>query len=1290
MKKNKFILLNIILLTLTITLSLSKQAASFFERNKNKAFFENYSSLNKCIGNKLDFFSYKINLKKCYASKNILFSLESLNKISPKITNIFSNIPINNKFASSKPDYKIRLSEETPVALEKFIKEHPQFIYGFHQEVIWLSEMSIISENDRNILLTTAYNSFQPILLAQASAASTTGASSGASAAGASGAGAAGGASAGAAAGGASVGAAAGAAAGATAGAAAAAASVAVTTTAVAVGVASAAVAVSSSASDNENSSGSTGIPINLSVSGNSISENGSSLTITATAAEEVEQDIVVSISTSGTSSEGTDYSNISNITIASGSTSGSTNFVVLDDASDPIFEEDETAILTISSVSSGASIGGTSSQTITITENETAPTVTLSGTASIDEKTGTATITATSSIKTDSNMTVSMTKGGTATETTDYSLSNITITAGATSGTSTLTPVNDTNYEGGSETVTLSIASVSGISDASGASGTITITITNKALNSGTTATYNSSVASGYLSNTEFQKIEDLSSRKSIDDSPWETINLHQAWGYQKYGSGQQIAIVDEGFYLTEAGASADHSDLDGKTVTAFGSFNTAVYSDDGDSTNDNNHGTAVAGAAAADLDSTFSVGVAPSASLHISSSSNKGSYSNLYEHLAAATANASSAVVQNNSWGHEVLVSTTQNSMTSNSWSAAQAFSQAIFSTTGGASSVTNYVNALNDFQDHGVIVYALSNDSSFSDADISAGLAVLFSDLNEAFISAVNIDKQGSSGSYTYTRKSAPCGQTAPHCLAADGWFITLPNHVAGSTSYVKNTQGTSFVAPTISGAIAILAEHFPNQTPEQWVDRLLASANNDLNGTFSQAGTVTFGNGVVHGYSTEAGHGMLDLYAALQPITADSAARGMVIYSGSTNTGGRSFNLYDSRILSSRSFGDSIINGLDGIDNYTFDALSGGFKYDMSGHVSQVANNAPMIDLDRELNNSNFRKIDNNDTSLNWKMDFSGSAMDEKIDISSKKSKRYITTVASASAPVQNFYYINQNFEHLYHEYQVPYLSPSEGGVGFSFLKSNYKDRILFGVSNPATTSTDNNLGKERSLVLGYDHKFNDNLILGSIFGIAQEKDSFLNLKGEGAFNLENSESDTNFGGLKVNYKTTKNGQISTLINFANTNFRGSENSLLTGANNIISSSYFFGYNHKKIFSNDEILFYFSQPNRVEKGDINLKLTNLPDKKGNITYTNYSVNLLPSGRQKDFGISYKKIVNKDYFLNLKFIGTKENNHVKENKDVFSKFLGLGYKNLSFGGTNFSNRKGFDTKLIYNINF
>ena len=65
-----------------------------------------------------------------------------------------------------------------------------------------------------------------------------------------------------------------------------------------------------------------------------------------------------------------------------------------------------------------------------------------------------------------------------------------------------------------------------------------------------------------------------------------------------------------------------------------------------------------------------------------------------------------------------------------------------------------------------------------------------------------------------------------------MAADGWRITLPSVVVGGTSYHSNTYGTSFSAPTVSGAVAILADHFPNQTPEKWTDRLLASANNNI--------------------------------------------------------------------------------------------------------------------------------------------------------------------------------------------------------------------------------------------------------------------------------------------------------------------------------------------------------------------------------------------------------------------------------------------------------------------------
>ena len=71
--------------------------------------------------------------------------------------------------------------------------------------------------------------------------------------------------------------------------------------------------------------------------------------------------------------------------------------------------------------------------------------------------------------------------------------------------------------------------------------------------------------------------------------------------------------------------------------------------------------------------------------------------------------------------------------------------------------------------------------------------------------------------------------------------------------------------------ISGGIALLAQAFPNHTPEQLADRLLASANNDW---FTPTGNTTFtkhGASIKHGYHNEWGHGVPDFYAALSPIT-----------------------------------------------------------------------------------------------------------------------------------------------------------------------------------------------------------------------------------------------------------------------------------------------------------------------------------------------------------------------------------------------------------------------------------
>ena len=108
------------------------------------------------------------------------------------------------------------------------------------------------------------------------------------------------------------------------------------------------------------------------------------------------------------------------------------------------MYERDETAIISIDGVSGAdATEDGTQSVTITITDNESAPTVTLATSATtIAENAGSSlTLTATLSGTTDAAITVALDTSGTATEGTDYTdgsgnIDDIVISAGATTGT--------------------------------------------------------------------------------------------------------------------------------------------------------------------------------------------------------------------------------------------------------------------------------------------------------------------------------------------------------------------------------------------------------------------------------------------------------------------------------------------------------------------------------------------------------------------------------------------------------------------------------------------------------------------------------------------------------------------------------------------------------------------------------------------------------------------------------------------------------------------------------------
>ena len=140
---------------------------------------------------------------------------------------------------------------------------------------------------------------------------------------------------------------------------------------------------------------------VTLAVSATSIAENsGSSLTLNCHIIKFADENVTVSLSTSGAATEGTDYTdgsgNLDDITITAGSTTGTVSFTPTDDS---VYEDDEAAVIAIDTVSGAdATESGTQSVTVTITENESAPTVTLAVSAtSIAENAGSSlTLTAT------------------------------------------------------------------------------------------------------------------------------------------------------------------------------------------------------------------------------------------------------------------------------------------------------------------------------------------------------------------------------------------------------------------------------------------------------------------------------------------------------------------------------------------------------------------------------------------------------------------------------------------------------------------------------------------------------------------------------------------------------------------------------------------------------------------------------------------------------------------------------------------------------------------------------
>jgi hypothetical protein len=196
--------------------------------------------------------------------------------------------------------------------------------------------------------------------------------------------------------------------------------------------------------------------------------------------------------------------------------------------------------------------------------------------------------------------------------------------------------------------------------------------------------------------------------------------------------------------------------------------------------------------------------------------------------------------------------------------------------------------------------VVIVAAGNDGNANPDAFGAGVD---SAGNGAVIIAGSVDENGVISDF-----SDRAGNQPTHYLAARGEKICCEYRngtlYVDSNGFVYLLSGTSFAAPQISGAAALLAQAFPNLTGKQIVDILLKSA--------FDAGAA--------GTDPIYGRGILDIAKAFQPS-------GQTTVAGTGST----LALADSAAVTSAAMGDAVASG--SLQTVVLDEYSRAFGVDL---------------------------------------------------------------------------------------------------------------------------------------------------------------------------------------------------------------------------------------------------------------------------------------------------------------------------------------------------------------------
>jgi hypothetical protein len=705
--------------------------------------------------------------------------------------------------------------------------------------------------------------------------------------------------------------------------------------------------------------------------------------------------------------------------------------------------------------------------------------------------------------------------------------------------------------------------------------------------------------------------------------------INAPYLWGFNVSGVNVKIGEIDTGIY--------QHKELQGRILAGYNFVrNTKIAL--GASSDDNGHGTHVAGIIAANVGTNFGtydvVGVAPQASLiPIKVLDNRGS---------GSLTNVVKGIDYSVSQGAHI-------SSMSLGWSGS-----------GDPTVQAALGRAVNAGQ---LLVIAAGNDGAANPGWPARYAKDSFA--NGQIIAVGAVDNNNNMPSW-----SNRAGDTANFYLVAPGVNI-LSTYNGSSTSYAT-LSGTSMATPVVSGAAALLKQGW-NLSAKQIATILFTTAK-DL-------GTA--------GVDSTYGWGLLDLKAAMSPIGNPTfptvTSKGITITTTSiVNSASQTPTAYKAALANA----NLKVAGLDDFGRdfiYDFSSLYGTNNTVKDQTLSQI-----MSSMNTNLSVREYKTKDSKmalaqvDTNINMasnSIDAFGNNLNKETTVTSFFYSKDLFDQQSFALGMNTntnrfFGFADTPFEYsgfiARKAFDNPYLGFESSQNFFAYATPlGNKWRVAAGVLNNSDT-----ISRQSTSVSGeyrsYQPNLNANLIelsnsqennkFALSFGSVTEQTGMLGGSAGSLFGITES-SNTMFMSLKNATKLSKDTWFAASINNGITLKNGNQNSLVSSTSNINSQSWSLGLLSENVIQkNDRIGFAVSQPLTVTSGSMNLDLpVGLDYDSGIMKYQSRSISMASTSTERDFEMSYRMPTseNANLAISALYRMNPESNAMNTDQKVFTVF-------------------------------